>query len=70
MIKIMELQPLIETFNNQQYFVAPEEEPNNKMERITKRLFDDSEIFRESNQCSLMVGEEERKNTVNNSRVE
>ena len=66
MIKIMELQPLIETFNNQQYYVAPEEEDNNKMERITKRLFDDSEMFKESHQCSMM-GEEERKNLGNNS---
>lgn len=42
MIKIMELQPLIETFNNQQHYCAEPEEENNKMERITKRLFDDS----------------------------
>lgn len=54
MIKIMELQPLIETFNNQQYCAGPEEE-NNKMERITKRLFDDSEVFRESHQNSVSV---------------
>jgi hypothetical protein len=31
MVKIMELQPLIETFNNQQYCAAPDEEENHKM---------------------------------------
>jgi hypothetical protein len=56
MIKIMELQPLIETFNNQHYCAGQEEEEEHeqKMERVTKRLFSESKFVGDSNNCSLM----------------
>jgi hypothetical protein len=57
MIKIMELQPLIETFNNQQYCVGAQEEAEEvdcRAERITRRLFEDSQFVGESNSCSLI----------------